>query len=226
MNNYSVILFDLDGTLTDSKLGITRCVQYALDKLGRPERDLDKLEPFIGPPLQETFSSIYGFSEEEVSQAIGYYRERFKSVGMFENEVYPQIRELLAELKEQNKRLIVATSKPTPFAEQILRYFELDPYFELIAGSNLDGTRASKTEVIAYVLGQLSGVDKQDVVMVGDRKHDIIGANNTGIHSIAVMYGYGSLEELQPVEPTYMVHSTAELREVLSGKGEALGSGR
>lgn len=216
MNNYKVILFDLDGTLTDPKVGITKCVQYSLEKMGIIESDLDKLESFIGPPLQESFARNYSFNEDRANLAIEYYRERFKNKGMFENELYNGIPQLLAHLKEQQKTLAVATSKPTVFSEKILKYFNIDKYFDLVVGSNLDGTRTSKTEIIQYILDELNQYEKQDFIMIGDRKHDIIGAKNTGIHSIAVSYGYGSLEELKISNPTLIVNDVDELtRELL-----------
>lgn len=214
MKSYQIVLFDLDGTLTDPKEGITKSVQYALEKMGIIEPDLRKLEPFIGPPLQETFVNEYGMDNEQANAAIQFYRERFKAKGMFENKLYPGIIELLMQLKEQNKILIVATSKPTVFAEQILQFFNLHSYFDLVIGSNLDGTRSTKTEIIQYILDQYPKLDRSEFIMIGDRKHDIIGATNTGIHSIGVTYGYGSIEEITPASPTYVVRSIEELSEL------------
>lgn len=215
MNNYNVILFDLDGTLTDPKVGITKCVQYALNKMGISETDLNKLEPFIGPPLQESFSGLYAFDETKTKLAIEYYRERFKESGMFENEIYPGIMELLSQLKERQKVLVVATSKPTVFAEKIVQFFGIDKYFDLIVGSNLDGTRTAKTEIIQYILDTYEGKESSEFIMIGDRKHDVIGAANTGIDSIAVCYGYGTFEELSQSNPTYIVQSVDGIREKL-----------
>jgi phosphoglycolate phosphatase len=215
MNNYKVILFDLDGTLTDPKVGITKCVQYALEKMGIIESDLDKLECFIGPPLQESFARIYSFNEDKTKLAIEYYRERFKDKGMFENDLYKGIPQLLTDLEQQGRILAVATSKPTFFSKKILQYFNLDKYFDLVVGSNLDGTRTSKTEIIQYILDDLNQYRKQDFIMIGDRKHDIIGAKNTGIHSIGVTYGYGSFDELEESNPTLIVNDVEELRRQL-----------
>jgi phosphoglycolate phosphatase len=215
MDKYKVILFDLDGTLSDPKVGITRCVQYALDQMGIVVSNLDELDPFIGPPLQESFSRIYSFDEEQTSLAIEYYRERFKEKGMFENELYSGITELLAHLKEHQKNLVVATSKPTIFSDKILQYFNIDKYFDLVVGSNLDGTRTAKTEIIQYILDRYEENERQDFIMIGDRKHDIIGANNTGIRSIGVTYGYGSLDELIQSNPTYIVNDVDAIREKL-----------
>jgi phosphoglycolate phosphatase len=216
MSIYDVILFDLDGTLTDPKVGITKSVQYALAKFNIIEEDLDQLTPFIGPPLAEMFKEKYFFDGERARQAISYYREYFSSGGLYENVVYPGIPQLLTKLCQNNKRLIVATSKPTLFSEAILKYFSLDSFFSLVVGSNLDGTRIAKTEVITYILDQLSGIDRSKVVMVGDRKHDIIGAKNTGIDSIAVAYGYGSLQELQAAKPDYLAATVEELGRIVN----------
>ncbi|MGM0890113.1 MAG: HAD family hydrolase [Bacillota bacterium] len=217
MNNYKVILFDLDGTLSDPKVGITKSVQYALQKMNIVEPDIDKLECFIGPPLQVSFAEYYDFGEKNTQKAIELYRERFKEKGMFENELYSNIASLLKSLKEQQFNLVVATSKPTVFAEKILKYFNIDQYFELIVGSNLDGTRASKTEIIQYILDKYKKHTLSDFIMIGDRKHDIIGANNTGINSIGVTYGYGSFEELSHSNPTHIVKSVSQLKDILMG---------
>ncbi|MFJ7310742.1 MULTISPECIES: HAD family hydrolase [Peribacillus] len=217
MDKYKVILFDLDGTLSDPKIGITKSVQYALQKMNIVEPDIDKLECFIGPPLQVSFAEYYDFDEKHTQKAIELYRERFKEKGMFENELYSNIALLLKSLKEQQFTLVVATSKPTVFAEQILKYFNIDQYFELIVGSNLDGTRASKTEIILYILNKYKEFTLSDFIMIGDRKHDIIGANNTGINSIGVTYGYGSFEELSHSNPTHIVKSVSQLKDILMG---------
>lgn len=201
MDKYKVILFDLDGTLSDPKVGITKSVQYALQIMGFDETDMDKLERFIGPPLQVSFAEYYNFDEVQTQKAIDLYRERFKVKGMFENELYSNMPLLLNSLKETGFILVVATSKPTVFADQILVHFNIEQYFELIVGSNLDGTRASKTEVIQYILDKYNEYKLDDFIMIGDRKHDIIGANNTGIDSIGVTYGYGLFEELSLSNP-------------------------
>ncbi|KAF0825757.1 HAD family hydrolase [Cytobacillus firmus] len=218
MNKHKVILFDLDGTLSDPKEGITKSVQYALQKMNINEPDIDKLECFIGPPLQVSFAEYYDFDEKETQKAIDFYRERFKEKGMFENELYLNIPLLLKSLKEQGFILVVATSKPTVFAEEILKHFNIDQYFELIVGSNLDGTRTSKTEIIQYILDKYNDRKLSDFIMIGDRKHDIIGANNTGIDSIGVTYGYGSFEELSNSNPTYIVESVEQLKDILIGR--------
>ena len=177
MESYRFILFDLDGTLTDPKVGITKSAQYALKKMGIDEKNLDNLTSFIGPPLQVSFTDEYGFNKEQTEAAIDYYRERFKEKGMFENKPYEGIAPLLQMLVEQQYTLVVATSKLTVFAEQILKHFELEQYFDLIVGSNLDGTRSEKAEIIRYILDYYNEHSNDEFVMVGDRKYDIIGAN-------------------------------------------------
>jgi phosphoglycolate phosphatase len=218
MKKYKIILLDLDGTLTDPKVGITKSVQYALEKMSIVEPELSKLECFIGPPLQDSFAELYGFDEIQTQQAISYYRDRFIEKGMFENEVYPGIPVLLENLKKQEKILVVATSKPTVFSEQILKYFQLEQYFDLVVGSNLDGSRISKTDIIHYILNQFKEYKQEDFIMIGDRKHDLIGANNNGIHSIGVTYGYGSCEELSHENPILVVDSVMELERFLQKK--------
>ena len=210
-------MFDLDGTISDPKIGITKSVQYALQKMNIYEPDIDKLECFIGPPLQVSFAEYYDFDERKTQKAIEFYRERFKEKGMFENELYTQIPSLLKSLYEQKIILAVATSKPTVFAEQILQYFNISQFFEFVVGSNLDGTRTSKAEIIQYILNKYHNLKLDEFIMIGDRKHDIIGAINTGIDSIGVTYGYGSLEEIRLCKPTYIVKDIDQLKGILLG---------
>lgn len=212
--SYSHVLFDLDGTLTDPQVGITKSVQYALAKFGITVYDLEHLTPFIGPPLQRSFQEFYGLSAADSLRAVEYYREYFSQNGIFENQLYNGIADLLQSLYACNVVLVVATSKPTMFAQQILHHFGLASYFTLVVGSNLDGTRSDKTEIIAHVLAQMQ-LDPANVVMIGDRKHDLIGARNCGIHSIGVEYGYGSPEELRNERPTHTVRFVQELRHLL-----------
>lgn len=212
---YDIILFDLDGTLTDPKPGITKSVQYALAKLGIDEPNLENLVPFIGPPLLKAFKEFYHLDDEQATLALQYYRERFATVGLYENAVFPGIKSMLAQLKKQGKILIVATSKPTVFSIKIIEHFGLQDYFQAVIGSNLDGTRVEKGEVIEFALSELDQVDSSKIIMVGDRKHDVIGAKNNGIDVIAITYGYGSLEELNEAEPTYIVNTVQELHDFL-----------
>lgn len=212
------LLFDLDGTLTDPKIGITTCVQYALDSMGIHEPDLDKLEPFIGPPLKDSFMQFYGLSDEQADAAVAKYRERFKDIGLFENEVYKGIPRMLKMLKSKGLHLAVASSKPTVFVERILKHFKIDGYFEVIVGSELDGTRVNKDEVIMEALRQLfhgRNVDRDKIYMIGDRKFDAEGARKMGIESVCVTYGYGDMEELMAAHADYIVRSVKELQEFL-----------
>ncbi|GAM15901.1 HAD family hydrolase [Mesobacillus selenatarsenatis] len=217
MATYKVILFDLDGTISDPKEGITRSVQSALQKMNIVVPDVDSLEGFIGPPLQLSFSDYFNLDEIQIKNAIEFYRERFKGKGMYENELYSNIPLLLHSLKEKGFILVVATSKPTVFSEQILQHFEIDHYFDLVVGSNLDGTRTSKTEIIQYILDAYKPYKLEDFIMIGDRKHDIEGANKNGIDSIGVTYGYGSYEELSNSKPTYIVGTVERVKDILMG---------
>lgn len=216
-----VILFDLDGTLTDSSPGITACVQYALEKMGRPEPDLKKLEVFIGPPLVDQFMVYAGFSKEEADKATEYYRERYTKTGMFENALYPGIEELLAYLKDQGCVLAVASSKPEIYVRQILEHFQLTGYFTEIVGAELEeGGISKKEDVIEEALKRLHmESNRQDVVMVGDRSYDVLGAHACGIQCIGVAYGYGSMDELIKAGVTYVADSVEEL-EILAGSAK------
>lgn len=212
---YDTILFDLDGTLTDPKAGITQSVQYALAKLGIAEPDPDQLIPFIGPPLIKSFQEFYQLDDQQASLAVQYYRERFACAGLYENAVFPGIQPMLEQLKELGKTLVVATSKPTIYSVKILEYFDLRRFFLLVAGSNLDGTRVEKDEVIAFVRSELPEADPAGMIMVGDRKYDVLGAKNNGIAVAAVGYGYGSQAELKAAKPDYLLATVQELHRFL-----------
>jgi len=220
---FQYILFDLDGTLTDPKEGITRSVQYALHALGIEEPSLDKLEPFIGPPLADSFREFYGLNEEQIATAIAKYRERFNAQGIYENEIYPGIAAMLASLKETGKRLSIASSKPTQFVERILDYFEIRTYFDVIIGSNMDGTRSRKEEVVEEALRQLvppgmtPAEKKIAVAMVGDRRFDIEGAKEHGITSVGVSFGYAPEGELEQAGADFIVDTVDALLEELNG---------
>ncbi|WP_029078995.1 HAD family hydrolase [Bradyrhizobium sp. th.b2] len=188
------IFFDLDGTLTDPKPGITGSIQYALGKLGRPVPSQDELTWCIGPPLRASFALLLG-GEEFADRAVELYRERFGDVGLFENRVYPDIAAVLAALRERPGRMYVATSKPHVFASRIVAHFGLNGYFDHVFGSELDGTRVNKVDLLAYALEQ-TGADPAEAVMIGDRSHDVIGAIRNGIRAVGVTYGYGTPEEL------------------------------
>ena len=214
---FQSILFDLDGTLTDAAPGITNSVKYALSKFGIDETDDNKLRKFLGPPLISSFMEFYGFSKEKAQKAVEYYREYFVPHGIFENEVYSGIPKLLQKLKADGKTLIIATSKPETFAVQIAEHFEIDSYFDLIAGSNLDNTRSKKAQVIEYALKTLGILDRAHAVMIGDREHDIKGAKKTGLRSIGVLYGYASPGELENAGADFTANSPEELYTIISG---------
>lgn len=190
------ILFDLDGTLCDPREGIVHCLQYALGELGIAEPAEDQLVRYIGPPLHESFAALLGATDVELIQrAVGLYRKRFTSKGMFENKLYPGITDALAALKAAHDRLLVVTSKPTIFARQIIAHFGLGEFFQNVYGSELNGTRANKRELISHVLQQETIVSAK-AVMIGDREHDIKGATANRVRAVGVLWGYGSREEL------------------------------
>ena len=214
---YKNVLFDLDGTLTDPKVGITKSVKYALDKLGIIVDDIDSLKKFIGPPLKESFQNYYGMDDIKADDAIKYYREYFSGNGIFENELYENIEKVLSYLAKNNFTIIVATSKPRIFAEKIINHFNLTKYFLAIEGSELNGTRSDKGELIFYILNKYN-LSAMHSIMIGDREHDIRGANKNSIDSIGVGYGYGTEEELVNSGAKYFVKNIDELSEILKKK--------
>ena len=232
---FQYILFDLDGTLTDPKLGITTCVQYALKSFGIEENNLDKLEPFIGPPLLDSFKEFYGFSHEQAMQGQEKYRERFAVTGWLENEMYPGIDMMLKTLSERGVKLAVASSKPEVFVEKILVHFGIREYFTAVVGSELDGRRINKDEVVLEALhrlgvineadaeryltkGEFTGSKKINCAMVGDRKFDVEGAKAMKLVSVAVSYGYAQGNELEEAGPDYIADTVEELQKILFGE--------
>lgn len=211
------IFFDLDGTLTDPAEGITNSVAYALSKFGIKVSDRSELYRFIGPPLIGAFMEYYDFSKEDAERALAYYREYFAPKGIFENQVIDGIPELLADIKAQGKKLYVATSKPEPFAIQILEHFGLAKYFDGIYGSTMDESRNTKDAVIAYALAK-SGAERYDSVMVGDRHHDIDGAKKNEMKSVGVLFGYGSRAELASAGADEIAQTVTELKQILLGE--------
>ncbi|MGN0660941.1 MAG: HAD family hydrolase [Oscillospiraceae bacterium] len=209
------VLFDLDGTLTDPKEGITKCVQYALFHFGIDEPCLDNLEKFIGPPLDESFSEFYGFDTEKAWQAIEKYRERFADVGKFENKVFDGIPDMLASLKENGCMLAVATSKPEFFAAEILEKFGLAEYFDCIKGAALDGTKSVKKDIIKLVIDEMGINDLSLAVMVGDRLHDIVGAHEVGMKCVGVRFGYAEEGELERYGADYIADTVEDLGRLL-----------
>lgn len=212
---YDVILFDLDGTLTDSGPGITNSVAYSLKKYGIEVTDRTELYKFIGPPLKESFEKYYGFSAEDSRKAVEYYREYYTDKGIFENAVYEGIEELLREIRKSGKKAVVATSKPEIFAKRILMHFDLAKYFEHIVGANMDETRTKKDEVISCVLQSLAISDRSNVLMIGDRKHDILGAKKNGIASLGVLFGFGDYEELEKAGANYIVKNVKDIYPII-----------
>lgn len=189
---YKVILFDLDGTLTDPQEGICKSINHALSYYGI-EKPLNELTKYIGPPLLDSFAEMIG--EEHAADAVAKYRERFSVTGLYENKIYPNVKQTLQLLKDKGYVLCTASSKPQVFVEKILGHFEIAEYFTVIGGASMDGTVSSKQDVIDLVLRQ-SGADKQTTVMVGDTKFDLIGADIMGIDAIGVTYGFGARDEL------------------------------
>ncbi|WP_338115945.1 HAD family hydrolase [Paenibacillus monticola] len=214
-SRFTSILFDLDGTLTDPKEGITKSVEFALNKFNIQVEHLDELLSYIGPPLVDSFMEFHAFSAEQAQQAVVFYRERYSSIGLFENKVIDGIPQLLEDLKNLGYSLYVATSKPTVFAEEILKEYKLDSYFKHIVGSNLDGTRSKKQEVIQYVLDQ-NLIQPEHALMIGDRKHDIIGAIGCGLECLGVTFGYGSEEELRQAGADQIAYRVEEISDLIT----------
>lgn len=212
---YHTVLFDLDGTLTESAPGIMKSVEYALKKFGIEETDKERLRLFIGPPLRDSFQKFYGFSEEQCKLGVEYYRECFLAGAMFENAVYDGIPELLQTLRDAGKKLVVATSKPEPQTLQILEHFDLLHYFDFVAGATLDESRCEKADVITYALEQFGITDTESTVMIGDRRNDVEGAAANGLPCIGVLYGYGSREELTEAGARVLAETPEELGRLL-----------
>lgn len=215
--NGADVVFDLDGTLTDPVVGITRCIQHALSGLGESIPASSALARFVGPPLRGTFAELLDTQDEEIlSRAIRLYRERYEAVGMFENAPYPDVPGALEELRSRSHRLWVATSKPEIYAKRILEHFGLARSFERIYGSELSGRNSEKSQLLRGLL-RTEGLQPDSVCMVGDRALDVLAAHDNGVTSIAVLWGYGSMDELEAAAPHKIVHSAAELCEYLSG---------
>jgi len=219
MRNKEYILFDLDGTLTDPAEGITKSVAYALDHFGIRANDPGTLYRFIGPPLKESFRKFYGFDDEMALEAIEKYREYYRAKGIYENRLIEGMDDLLRELSEDGRHLIVATAKPEVFAETVLEHFDIRKYFRFVCGADLHGPRISKDDVIEYALDRAGIGEPSPAVMVGDREHDVIGARRAGLDCIGVLFGYGSREELQDAGASLVVETVEELRTVLLGAG-------
>ncbi len=209
------VFFDLDGTLTDSAPGILACVRYALDKLGVEPGAQVTAANFIGPPLSTSFSKVYGLNSEDTARAVAYYRERFSTVGLFENSVYPGVPQMLQALRDAGKRLVLATSKPEIYTIRILEHFDLAKYFDEVAGATLDESRSDKPAVLRYGMELCGIVSGEGCAMIGDRASDITSGHSCGMLGIGVLYGSGSLEELQSAD--YLAATPADIVPLLLG---------
>lgn len=216
LKKYDVILFDLDGTLTDPAEGITNSVEYALNFYGIKVESKSELNCFIGPPLYASFEKYYGFSKEKAIEAVAKYREYFGTKGIFENRLFDGVKEFLEELKNNGFKIVLATSKPEVYALKILEHFDIERYFDGVVGSLLSGERVDKADVINECLKRLKNVNAKNCVMIGDREHDIIGAKKNNMDSIGVLFGYGDRKELESANADYIVSSFEEINGILT----------
>lgn len=208
---YSTVLLDLDGTVADSARGVINSVIYSLEKCGVTPPERESLYRFIGPPLHDSFADMFGFSPSECDRAVEYYREYYRDRGIYEVSVYEGIVELIESLREKGKLIMLATSKPEPFAERILAHVGIDKLFDVIAGATFDGTRSVKEDVLRYALERGGVFPSRECVLIGDTKYDIIGARAVGIDSIGVLHGYGSREEMEAAGATYIVDTARDV---------------
>ncbi len=208
-------LFDLDGTLTDPALGITGSVMYALQRSGLPVPPREELYRYIGPPLVFSFKEYAGMDDEAAVRALGYYRERFTAGGLFENEIYPGIAEMLEKLKEGGGKVILATGKPEEFASVILEHFGILKFFDFVAGNTLDEKRPEKRDVFRHIIARFPDIGPENTVMVGDRCYDVLAAKEFAVHSVGVLYGFGTREELEAAGADMIAESVKQLREFL-----------
>lgn len=205
------VLFDLDGTLTDSQDGIMNAIEYALEYYGIQVKERDSLRPFLGPPLSESMQKYCGFDRVKAVEAVETFREYYNTRGKFENKVYPGVESMLKAVQEAGCRLYVATSKPEEIAREILEHFGLAGYFDYIGGATSDDSRVKKSDVVRYVMDK-AGIDRPDeAVMVGDRKHDILGAKENGLEAVGVLYGYGDRQELEAAGVDYLAEQAEEI---------------
>ncbi|MBP5379648.1 MAG: HAD hydrolase-like protein [Ruminococcus sp.] len=213
ISSFDTLLFDLDGTLTDSTEGIIKCLEYALERMGYevPE-DTNK---FLGPPLYRSFADFCGMNEEQVNEAVRIFRERYSDVGLFENRVYDGIPEMLQRLRDGGKRIMVATSKPEVYAVRIFDRFGLSQFFEIVGGANINGTRNDKDEVIEYVLDKAGISDRSSVLMIGDRRQDVLGAHKTGLKCMGILWGFGSIEELTEAGADFIAETPEKAADML-----------
>ncbi|MGX6979721.1 HAD family hydrolase [Vagococcus elongatus] len=215
MKNKKLVLFDLDGTVTNPEEGIIAAIKYSLKHMDLELLSDEQLKKFIGPPLKDSFQKHYHLSDEESHEAVNFYREYYATKGIFENYLYPGMSDVLQILLEKGLLLGIATSKPEKYAKQIMTYFNLETYFAGVFGSKMDGTRSQKAEVISYALTHFPAIEKEEVVMIGDREYDILGAKKNGLKSIGVLYGFGSRDELEQAGATAIVDAPREIINVL-----------
>lgn len=213
MKKFDTLLFDLDGTLTDSTEGILNCLIYAIERMGFEVPEDTNI--FLGPPIRQSFAEFLGMNGEQVDEAVRIFRERYSDTGLFENRVYDGIPGMLERLKSGGKRLMVATSKPQVYAIRIFERFGLAQYFEIVGGAELDGSRDYKDEVIEYVLAKAGITDRSTVLMIGDRRQDVLGAHKTDIECMGILWGYGSVEELTQAGADYIARTPQEAADML-----------
>ncbi len=213
MKKFDTLLFDLDGTLTDSTEGILNCLIYAIERMGFEVPEDTNI--FLGPPIRQSFAEFLGMNGEQVDEAVRIFRERYSDTGLFENRVYDGIPGMLERLKSGGKRLMVATSKPQVYAVRIFEKFGLAQYFEIVGGAELDGSRDYKDEVIEYVLAKAGITDRSTVLMIGDRRQDVLGAHKTDIECMGILWGYGSVEELTQAGADYIARTPQEAADML-----------
>lgn len=215
MNKFKAVIFDFDGTFIDSGKGIRNCVQYALEKHDIPVGDKEKLDYFIGPPLNVGFSDMYGASQEQCVTLIADYRDRYERIGVYEAQLYDGMVELVKMLKESGVKVGVASSKPTYFINKILEHINLTDLFDTVVGTQLDNHNADKTVLINTALENLQITDKSSAIMVGDRKYDVGGAKGAGVLSVGVLYGYGSKAELEEAGADFLAQNVTQLGKIL-----------
>ena len=216
MKEYKYLLFDLDGTIADNSEGVYKSFEYALNQYGITVSSLDDLKPVIGPPLKNSFMELYSFSEEKAVEAVAKYRERYSVTGIFEGYIYPGIPELLKDLNARGYKIILATSKPEPFARRILEHFDLAKYFHFIAGAEIGGKISEKEDVLEYILNTLGIKDVSQCLMIGDRKFDLIGASHFGMDAMGVLYGFGDIEELSSYPNVAIAPTVEDIGKLLS----------
>ena len=219
MQKYKYILFDLDGTVTESGPGIMNAASIALKSFGIEEKDISKLRLFVGPPLDKSFMERYGFTKEDAWKAIAVFREYYNDRGVFENSVYPGIEDMLKDLRSRGFITAIASSKPQPQVDKVLNHFHIAELFDTAVGCELDGTRSNKKEVIAEVLRRLSALDsaysRDKVIMVGDRCYDIEGAHAMSLPCIGVLYGYGSRQEHEDAGADFIADTVSDLHSLI-----------